>query len=45
VKCGKCEKGFKEKLEEARACVIAGRDFLCLACDEDATEPALIRVL
>ncbi len=45
VVCGQCDQAFVEELEAARANIIAGRKSLCLACDPDADEYAVVRVI
>lgn len=45
VKCAKCTRPFEEELEAAKDKIRMGGDFLCLTCDEDATQPALSKVL
>lgn len=39
VKCVECARMFEEELEEAKVKIMGQREFLCLSCDPDATEP------
>ncbi len=40
VKCAKCGREFEEEIRVARALIVGRLDFLCLACDPDASAPA-----